>query len=407
MRILFVVDLAYPDHAGGSHRFCYEVARRLVQRGHEVHLITGKVSDDPATPDDERIDGVSYHRLSRDKRNFVSHALSYILGARRTFDQLARQAPFDVISAHYVLPTLGVLLSPWKHLTPVVFTFHGPWTGEFGVELQREGRDLPTLARLRRAAWIIPTLALTRGLERLTLARSARLHTLSQYTAEIAVRDYGVPRSKIVVVPGGVDTARFAPAADRIAVRQRLDLPSDRPLLLTVRRLYARMGLENLVQAMRTVIRRQPRALLLVVGKGPLRGRLQALVEQFGLAENVRLLGYVEDGRLPLYYQAADFFILPTLYLEGFGLVTLEALACGTPVLGTPVGGTVEILSGLDPRLLFASSRPEDMAKGMLEHLSAAAISRERCRRYVLEHYSWDKTTIELEAIFRLVTETV
>jgi glycosyltransferase involved in cell wall biosynthesis len=106
-----------------------------------------------------------------------------------------------------------------------------------------------------------------------------------------------------------------------------------------------------------------------------------------------------------LYYQAADFFVLPTLDLEGFGLVTLEALACGTPVLGTPVGETVEILSGLNPYLLFASSRPEDMARGILEHLSAPAISRERCRRYVLEHYSWDRTTIELEALFRMVTE--
>lgn len=406
MRILFVIDLAYPDHAGGSHRLCYEVARRLAQRGHEVHLITGQASDDSATPGTERIDGVYYHRLSRDKRNFVTHALSYILGARRVFDQLARETPFDVISGHYVLPTLGILLSHRKQSTPVVSTFY-PWAGEFGIELQRGSQDLSTLARWRRAAWIAPTLALVRKLERLTLARSARLQTLSQYLAEIAVGDYGIDRSKITVIPAGVDTARFTPTMDRIAVRQQLGLPPDRPLLLTVRRLYARMGLENLVQAMHAVIRRQPRALLLIGGQGPLRGRLQTLVEQSELVENVRLLGYVEDKRLPMYYQAADLFILPTLDLEGFGLVTLEALACGTPVLGTPVGGTVEILRGLDPRLLFVSSRPEDMAKGIIEYLSAPAVSSEQCRRYVLEHYPWDKTAMELETLFRLVADGV
>ncbi len=400
MRILFVVDLAYPDHAGGSHRLYYEVAKRLVQGGHEVHLITAKVQETPAIPDREIIEGIHYHRLTRDRRNLVTHALSYIRGARNIFERLTAEAPFDVISAHYTLTTLGILLSSRHRGTPIVYTFHGPWAGEFGIELEREAQDLSAISRIRWAAWTVPSLALMRRLERIVLSSSVKVHVLSDYMGQIVTQEYGVPFSRLALIPGGVDTDKFAPAEHKSEVRRRLGLPLDRPLLLTVRRLYARMGLENLVQAMRIVVQQQAGVLLLIGGMGPLRERLQALIEQLGLTDNVRLLGHVADEQLPLYYQAADLFILPSLDLEGFGLVTLEALACGTPVLGTPVGGTIEILSTLDPCLLFASSQPEDMAKGVLEYLSTPTISSKRCRRYVLEHYTWDDMVARLEALF-------
>jgi glycosyltransferase involved in cell wall biosynthesis len=218
---------------------------------------------------------------------------------------------------------------------------------------------------------------------------------------------YGVPAGKLVLIPAGVDAARFAPTLSRVEARQKMGLPFDRPLLFTVRRLYARMGLENLVAAMATVVQQQPAALLLIGGLGPLAGRLQEAVAAQGLGENVRLLGYIPEEQLPLYYRAADLFVLPTVELEGFGLVTLEALACGTPVLGTPVGGTVEILSGLDPALLCRSPQPDDLAEGIGRLLADPALmpSAEACRHYVLEHYSWDDMAARLEVLFNAVVE--
>ena len=127
------------------------------------------------------------------------------------------------------------------------------------------------------------------------------------------------------------------------------------------------MGLDNLLGAMAVLKVRRPSALLLIGGAGSLRGALEAQSQALGLSEHVKFLGFVPDAELPRYYQAADVFVLPTRELEGFGLVTVEALACGTPVLGTPVGATPEILRALCPTLVFRGPTAALMAED-LEH---------------------------------------
>ena len=201
-------------------------------------------------------------------------------------------------------------------------------------------------------------------------------------------------------IPGGVDTLRFSPAPDRGQVRRRLGLPETSPLLLTVRRLSPRMGLEELVRAMVRVEQTHPEALLLVGGSGELRGRLEQLIAELGL-RRTRLLGYIPDQDLPAYYQASDLFIMPSLALEGFGLSTLEALACGVPVLGTPVGGTPEILSEVLPEFVLTGMGPETLAAGILEKLPLLPDPglSQRARRYA-ERFSWDRITDAVEGLF-------
>src|SRR5207248_6833614 len=119
------------------------------------------------------------------------------------------------------------------------------------------------------------------------------------------------------------------------------------------------------------VVSRRADAQLLIAGAGSRRADLEALARSLGIAEHVRFLGFVPDADLPLYYQAADCFVLPTRELEGFGLVTVEALACGTPVLGTPVGATPELLDPLDPSLILRGLAPETMAEDIRRYLEA------------------------------------
>src|SRR5438132_4187049 len=203
------------------------------------------------------------------------------------------------------------------------------------------------------------------GTERACLRRATAIHVVSDYSAEQRGKLYGVPRDRVVKIPGAADTTWFRPAADRAAVRTRLGLPAARPLLLTVRNLERRMGLDLLIRAMAILKRDRPEALLLIGGVGSVRQELESFSEALGLREQVRFLGFIPDEALPLYYQAADVFVLPTRELEGFGLVTVEALACGTPVLGTPVGATPEILSPLSPSLLFREASTEAIASGL------------------------------------------
>jgi glycosyltransferase involved in cell wall biosynthesis len=164
------------------------------------------------------------------------------------------------------------------------------------------------------------------------------------------------------------------------------------------------MGLENLIQAVASLRDRLPQLRLIIVGIGELESDLKALVNGLGVTNRVFFAGKVSEMDLPSYYQAADLFVLPTRALEGFGMVTLEALASGTPVLGTPVGGTVEILNRLNPDLLFADASPEAMAAKIGDFATSGKLTprlRQACRDYALKHYSWDAVVAQYEALCR------
>ena len=130
--------------------------------------------------------------------------------------------------------------------------------------------------------------------------------------------------------------------------------------------------------------------------------------KDLGVENHVKFTGFVPEDELPDYYRMADLFILPTRELEGFGLVTLEAMACGVPVLGTPVGGTQEILGKFDPNFLFKDITADSMADLIADNYRIikdnpgkwAEISR-RCRKFVEDHYSWDKNIDALETLFK------
>ena len=94
-----------------------------------------------------------------------------------------------------------------------------------------------------------------------------------------------------------------------------------------------------------------------------------------------------------MYYQSADIFVLPTRALEGFGLVTVEALLSGIPVLGTPVGATPEIIEKIDKNIFFQDTTPKSIAKLIIEYLKSPDLIRNlrtKCREYVLKNYSWE-----------------
>jgi glycosyltransferase involved in cell wall biosynthesis len=139
-----------------------------------------------------------------------------------------------------------------------------------------------------------------------------------------------------------------------------------------------------------------------------MRPRLEETITQLRLEGNVSLCGFIPDEQMPLYYQAADLFVIPSITDEGFGLVTLEALACDLPVLGTPAGGTVEVLKLIDPELLFPDTSAEAMAPHILTWLervqrSASCKAAPSYRARVAEHFNWDTSMDRLEALFEEV----
>ena len=149
---------------------------------------------------------------------------------------------------------------------------------------------------------------------------------------------------------------------------------------------------------------------LVIGGEGSERPYLEKLINEYGLNRDVTMRGFIPIEILPKYYGAADFFVLPTRSLEGFGLVTPESMACGTPVLGTPVGGTIEILSNFDSRLLFKDVSPMAMAEGIQVAINKYFLQdgkydelRAQCREYAERNYSWQRHVDQLMSIIQTV----
>ena len=151
------------------------------------------------------------------------------------------------------------------------------------------------------------------------------------------------------------------------------------------------MGLENFIEAVAELRKREPKILAVLAGTGPLAAELSALVEQRNLQEHVQLTGFVPDADLPHAYRAADLSVVPSISLEGFGLVVLESLAAGTPVVVTPVGGLPEAVRGLSKDLILEGSSADHLAHGIAMRLSALdkLPSDAACQEYAKDNFDW------------------
>ncbi len=157
--------------------------------------------------------------------------------------------------------------------------------------------------------------------------------------------DLSIPTDKLVTIPNGVDTTLFCPPDaddDLLGVRHSLHLPVSADVAICVANLRPIKNIETLVRAWRPVVMADPLARLVLVGDGPLRGELESLVERSRCTQFIRFLGYRED--VPTLLQAADVFVLPSRH-ESFSSATLEAMACGLPVIGCNVGGMSELVT--------------------------------------------------------------
>ena len=405
LRLLMVSDVSPSRPLGGGERMLWEQARRLAARGHDVRVVSRADPDATAAVSVEH-ERVRIQHFLADRGSIARFIRSSIFGARRAVSEALGRETADVLHVHQPLAGYGALASRAGARLPSLYSFYSPAPLEYR---SRQGMTTRHRAGLAGATGT----ALLWAIERACLRRAHLVHVLSDFSADQLWKLYAVPRERIVKIRGAAATDRFRPAQDRGAVRRALGLSADRPLLLTVRNLEARMGLDNLLDAMARLKARCPGAVLWIGGAGSLRGALEAQSQALGLADQVKFLGFVPDAELPGYYQAADLFVLPTRELEGFGLVTVEALACGTPVLGTPVGATPEILRALCPSLVFRSAAPEVMAEDLERFLAAMTRDpdaywhlRGACREHVERHYTWERATEKLEGTLRRVTDT-
>jgi glycosyltransferase involved in cell wall biosynthesis len=215
------------------------------------------------------------------------------------------------------------------------------------------------------------------------------------------VLSLGADSEKIRVLHNGVDVNRFRPLTGvKDEMRKKLGISKDSSVVLTVRRLVYKNGIDTLIESAKVAVKKNPRLFFLVVGKGPDFGKVKEKIEELGIQENFRLTGFVSDEALPFYYNVADFFVLPSKSGEGLPLVALEAMACGVPVIATNVGGISEVMEE-DHGKLVPPNSPDSLAEAILEfsHSELSALKKD-LRAMIEQKYSWDRNVEKLVEIY-------
>ncbi|MBB2502509.1 glycosyltransferase [Amycolatopsis echigonensis] len=383
MRISMVSEHASPlaalgeEDAGGQNVHVADLSAALVRAGHDVTVYTRR--DDPDSPD--TVETPAGYRVvhvpAGPPRRLPKDELLPYMGEFGSWlrDRWTEEPP-DVAHAHFWMSGVATVLAAREAGVPTVQTFHA-----LGVVKRRHQGDADTSPPDRMR------------LERMIGKQVDRIvATCSDEVFELARQ--GVPRQRISVVPCGVDLDRFGgggPVAPRNAPKR----------VVSVGRLVPRKGFDLAIAALARV----PETELVIAG-GPASGalsrdpeaqRLQRLAEKLGVADRVQLAGQVSRAEMPALLRSAD-AVLCTPWYEPFGIVPLEAMACGVPVVAAAVGGLTDtVVDGItgrlvpprDPARLAARLRALLDEPAELEALGTAGQERVRAR------YSWDRIAAE------------
>lgn len=357
----------FPDSLGGLERYF----RCLFEQLPEASAVTiGPATDAPASL---TVAGDRDAPLAR-------RLLAYRRAALRA------GANADVLDAHFALYAGPALLLGPLRRRPSVFHFHGPWAQENVAAGDASGAKLRLRSRVERA-----------------VLRRADAHVvLSSAFRRVLVERYGVSPWNVRVIAPGVALEQFTPG-ERSQARARIGAEPSAFVAVCVRRLVPRMGLELLLDAWGELRGELPAgSLLLVIGDGPLRAELSERAAAPALAGSVRVLGRVDDGALVDAYRCADVALVPSLAVEGYGLVVLEAAACGTPSIVSDVGGLPEAAAALDPSLVIAGGDGAALRERLRGAARGELPDREATRRYA-ERFTWHAAAERHRELYRRV----
>jgi glycosyltransferase involved in cell wall biosynthesis len=202
---------------------------------------------------------------------------------------------------------------------------------------------------------------------------------LSQPFKSLLVEEYKVDPSTVAIIPPGVDLSEFRFEPDEI----------DRvPQVLCVRRLERRMGIHVLIESWQAVVDAVPEATLHIVGTGTYERELRDLVKTLGLESSVVFHGRLDDDRLRDAYKASTITVVPSVALEGFGLIALESMAVGRVPIVTDVGGLPDGTRGLDPSLVVPAGSADALSDRIVSALNGDRPSARAARQHA-ETYAW------------------
>lgn len=364
-----------------------ELSCELARMGHQVDIFTRRDGELPRVEEIEprlrvvRIDAGPARPL--DKEELVPLAEEFVDGARRFI--AAEGAGYDLVHSHY-----------WQSARA-----GGVLAGELGVPHAVMFHTLGEVKNRARITEEEPAFRIAE--ERRVVAAADLVVTASDHERDLLQRYYGARASRLATVPCGVDIERFQ-ALDRGECRRRLGLAEDAPVLIWVGRLEKLKGVDILIEALAQLDDRE--FTLLIVGGDEraraLKAELQAQVREAGLEGNVRFVGAVPHDDLPTYYSAADVCVVPSYY-ESFGLVAVEAMACGVPVVASRVGGLVSTVTDGVSGYLIPWRCPEPFAEKLEVLLNNPELRANfsRSARISVERFRWRSVATQVAGLYR------
>jgi glycosyltransferase involved in cell wall biosynthesis len=365
------------------HLYFGGVERRIIETGKRLcgKVNTGVYSGIKAGfRKTNRIDGITF--IPCFSTDFLFPIDNWFFN--NTLASAVRNIKADVYEVHSVsgYRFLKALRKSRKR-SPTIHVIHGVLADEYSKLLSKGS---PTL-RGKLANLLMWQLS---KLEEDTAKLATFIVTVSKYSAEKIVQFYKIDEEKVLTVPNGVDTKVFRPLKSLETTKKKLGL-DNRPCVLFVGRLIPRKGLTYLVEAAKKVVKEFKQTLFLIVGDGPLRNYVISYLESHQLLDNFVFAGDISDSLLPILYNIADVFILPSVQ-EGQGIALLEAQATAKPVVAFDIGGVRENI--LDRRSGFLVNPVNgELSEPLIKLLGNSSLRKKmgiEGRSFVKNNYSWD-----------------
>ena len=376
MRIAMVGDEFYPA-IGGAPAYTMGLGLALAKLDVEPTLFT---HTHPGQAEEEEFDGLRVKRLKGFVMPRFDRAISASLANR--LHECIKFGGFDVVHGQDIYSPMALqsVYSARKRRIPSVLTCHSIHkTAGFWQLIYR-----PLV---------------------LIMCRANRMIVVSNATREFC-RTLGVPDHKMEVISNGVDLSKFNPAVDGSRVRTSLGLESE-PLVVSATRLVRRKGVHHLVAAFSKVRKVLPDAKLAIAGKGPEAANLHAQIRELGIEDSTFMLGALPHGQVAELMAAANVFVLPSM-VESFGIVLLEAMAVGTPIVCTRTQGALEIVTEKKDALVVPPADDNALAEAIvciLNNRQLAKRLRTNGLKTVREKFSWEKTAKRVLTLYEKAGE--
>ena len=398
-----MLSAEYPPRWGGMGSTVFHLSSALVSLGHRITIITrnGGSGNPPV------IDGVTVRKVkwARIPMGFTRSYGKYALNELRS---LHSKDPVDVVHLH--CPMISWTKKQFKickeEISPVVSSLHGSWLGERdGLRIASKMKEAAVWANPNDLA-ILLTGGYYAGFENAALSESTVCVANSRATKQDFMDRYSPPKDwDCEVIHWGVDTEMFIPFTgddtQRKLIRERYGVSKDGKLLLAVGRLAARKGYASLLRSFSRVNKNIPGVRLVIVGRGHLKKRLEKLSRKLGIGEYVTIESSLPFDELAFLFRVSDLVVYPSYY-EGQGLIPLEAMASGTPVVTVDHGPLPEMVDDSVGKL-FTMGDNDSMSSAIIEEieniedlLNKGILGRER----VLEKYTYESNASRFSEIY-------